>query len=169
MEYISSDTNVWIDFKTIDRLELPFKLPYIYLMNGESIDDELLNPPGIKSELEALGLRRTELTTKEIYLTETYMARYAKPSVYDCVAMAIAKNRNIVLLTGDGALRKAAHREGIIVRGTIGILDELYHAKLIDAYDYLDCLRKLAMHNGETVRLPKNELDKRISELLNRS
>ncbi len=26
MEYISSDTNVWLDFVTIDRLDYPFRL-----------------------------------------------------------------------------------------------------------------------------------------------
>ena len=43
MEFISSDTNVWIDFCTIDKFYLPFKLPYTYIMNNEAIEDELLN------------------------------------------------------------------------------------------------------------------------------
>lgn len=47
MQYISSDTNIWLDFMIINRLELPFRLPYIYLMNSEAMEDELLNPPGI--------------------------------------------------------------------------------------------------------------------------
>lgn len=28
MKLISSDTNIWLDFNTISKLELPFKLPY---------------------------------------------------------------------------------------------------------------------------------------------
>ena len=32
MEYISSDTNVWIDFNIISRMNLPFLLPYTYIM-----------------------------------------------------------------------------------------------------------------------------------------
>ena len=51
MEYISSDTNVWLDFVVIGRLELPFRLPYIYLMNQEAAEDELLNPPGLGEDL----------------------------------------------------------------------------------------------------------------------
>ena len=31
MEYISSDTNVWLDFMMIEQLELPFRLPYARL------------------------------------------------------------------------------------------------------------------------------------------
>lgn len=56
MEYISSDTNVWLDFVTIERLELPFKLPYIYLMNEDAVHNELLSPPELSEDLLALGL-----------------------------------------------------------------------------------------------------------------
>ena len=65
MEYISSDTNVWLDFVEIDRLNLPFRLPYVYLMNEETVDDELLSPPGLSGELLQLGLQKTELTEDE--------------------------------------------------------------------------------------------------------
>ena len=47
MEYISSDTNVWLDFVEIEKLNLPFQLPYIYIMNNETIEDELLNHQGL--------------------------------------------------------------------------------------------------------------------------
>lgn len=57
MEYISSDTNVWLDFMIIDRLELPFRLPYVYLMDGDAIEDELLNPPNIGSDMIVLHWR----------------------------------------------------------------------------------------------------------------
>lgn len=57
MEYISSDTNIWIDFVTIDRLELPFKFPYIYLMNQDAIEDEIRKPPGLGEKLIQLGFQ----------------------------------------------------------------------------------------------------------------
>ena len=44
MIYISSDTNVWLDFYIINRLDYPFRLPYIYIMNQDTIEDELLSP-----------------------------------------------------------------------------------------------------------------------------
>ncbi len=56
MEFISSDTNIWIDFKVINRLTLPFLLPYNYIMYFESMTSELLNPEGFKEELEEAGL-----------------------------------------------------------------------------------------------------------------
>lgn len=106
MEYISSDTNVWLDFATINK--------------------------------------------------------NIKPSLYDCVAMAIAKVRGITLMTGDGPLRKAAEQEGVAVVGTIGILDRLYDGAYIEKKEYADCLKALLENNGKKVRLPEQELQKRI-------
>ncbi len=107
MEYISSDTNVWIDFSIIGRTELPFRLSYIYIMNSDAINDELLPPVGLHTELLRLGLVSVELTIEEFNLAEKFGSCYPQLSVYDRVSLAIAKIRDIVLLTGDGALRKA--------------------------------------------------------------
>ena len=51
MEYVSSDTNVWIDFSIIGCLELPFLLPYTYIMNSDAIEDELLSPSVLRDDL----------------------------------------------------------------------------------------------------------------------
>lgn len=38
MEYISSDTNVWIDFSVVNELELPFRLPYLRTKSAKKAD-----------------------------------------------------------------------------------------------------------------------------------
>lgn len=162
MEYISSDTNVWIDFAAIDKLDLPFKLPYIYLMDREAIEDEMLNPPDIGKKLVNYGLCATEMTEEEFYLAEKFSDKYKKPSTYDCIALAIAKSRKLILLTGDKALRKAAQAEGVPVMGTIGILDQLLEGNYIAREDFQYCIRELLRHNGSKVRLPLSELNKRL-------
>lgn len=162
MTYISSDTNIWIDFMTIEKLELPFRLPYTFLMYKESIQNELLSPPNLKTRLLENGLTATELTIEEFYLAEEYGSKYIKLSVYDRIALAIAKNRRIILLTGDGALRKAAQQENVEVMGTIAVLDQLWNAHLITDGEYESSLRDLLDNNGKTVRLPKAELESRI-------
>lgn len=167
MEYISSDTNVWIDFQEIGKLELPFRLPYVYLMNDEAVEDELLSPPGFGSMLLQLGLQKTELMEDEFFLAEELASKYAKPSVYDCIALAIAKIRGLVLLTGDGALREAAAVEGVVVVGTIGILDRLHCGNYIGDKEYADCIQRLIEKNGGKVRLPKHELETRLQEVRN--
>lgn len=162
MKYISSDTNVWLDFATINRLEIPFKLPYTYIMNEDAITDELLSPKELRENLVRMGLQAVELTEEEFYLAEEYNAKYAKPSLYDCVALAIAKVRGIILMTGDGPLRKVALEEGVTVIGTIGILDRLYEGAYIDKEEYVNCLKALLENNGRRVRLPEKELQKRV-------
>ena len=82
MEFISSDTNVWLDFVTIDKLSLPFRLPYVYLMDEDTISDELLSPEGLSKSLVKLGLKATELTEEEFLLAEEYTEKYSKPSTY---------------------------------------------------------------------------------------
>lgn len=165
MEYISSDTNVWIDFSVINRIELPFCLPYAYIMNSDAIDDELLSPTGLREELLRCGLVSVELTAEEFNLAEEFGPRYPQLSIYDRIALAIAKVRNIVLLTGDGALRKAAKSEYVKILGTIGILDQLLDGNYIAENEYERCLLELQRHNGQVVRLPKSEINSRLQRL----
>ena len=146
------------------RLDLPFRLPYIYLMDNDAIDDELLNPPDISDRLVEMGLQRTELTEDEFMLAEELASKYAKPSLYDCIALAIAKVRGITLLTGDGPLRKAAKAEGVQVMGTIGVLDQLSEGRYIDLAEFMYCIDELLKHNGKKVRLPEKELRKRLEK-----
>lgn len=165
MQTISSDTNVWIDFRIINRLELPFHLPYIYIMYHESIDNELLNPKDLSYQLQQAGLQRVDITIEEFLLAEQYATRFPKLSIPDSIALAIAKERRITLLTGDRALRRAATAEDVPLLGTIGILDELYYGKYIPASEYIYCLEQLLHFNGGAIRLPTKELQKRLEKI----
>ena len=167
MDYICSDTNVWIDFSVIGKLELPFRLSYTYLMSRDAVEDELLSPPGLGRELVSNGLVPVEITIDEFLLAETYGTKYRRLSIYDRIALAIAKCRNITLLTGDGALRKAAKQEGVSVTGTLGLLDQLWGQKLMTVEEYQTTLMSLLDVNNGVVRLPEAELELRLSKLLN--
>lgn len=165
MEYISSDTNVWIDFMKIHRLALPFKLPYTYIMNKDAIEEELLSPSGLRDELIQCGLVGVTIQIEEFELAEKFGQKYIRLSIFDRIALSIAKFRNITLLSGDGALRKAALEEGVTVIGTIGILDQLYNGLFIDKTEYVFCLLELQKHNGHEVRVPKEELTLRLNRV----
>ena len=165
MEFISSDTNVWIDFMAIDKLKLPFRLSLKYLMNEDAINDELLSPEGMREQLLQLGLIATELAEKEFYCGLKMAELHPKLSQYDCSALAIAKHRGLVLMTGDAALRKAALSEGVSVIGTIGILDKLYVEEKISLKEYRECILLLIKVNGREVRLPMAELQHRLNKI----
>ena len=165
MEFISSDTNVWIDFMVIEKLDLPFRLPLEYLMNQDAIDDELLSPRNLKRKLLKLGLVPTELSDEEFFYGLNIAKNHSKLSKYDCSALAIAKKRKIILLTGDAELRKVAHTEGVTVIGTIGILDKILEEGEMTDEEYRDCILRLIKVNGREVRLPMVELQNRLKEI----
>ena len=163
MKYISSDTNIWLDFKAISQIALPFLLPYTYIMFEEALRKEIISPPELLKELEKLGLKGVELTTEEFYYALDLSLHYKKLSVYDRTALAIAKLRDIPLLTGDQPLREAAKSEGVRVFGTIGLLDELFLGHYISKGEYLLCLEAFLQHAER--RLPVEELQRRISKI----
>ncbi len=160
MNYISSDTNVWIDFSVIEKIELPFLLPDTYIMYKEALDTEVVSPPELVDELLKAGLKPVELTTEEFFYAAECMMRYPKISRFDSTALAIAKKRRIPLLTGDLSLRRAAQEEEVEILGTIGILDRLYYEKYINIEEYRFCLENLLKHDER--RLPAEEIKKRL-------
>lgn len=100
-------------------------------MNEDAITDELLSPPELGKELISYGLKPVGISIEEFELAQSYGEKYIKLSIYDRIALSIAKNRSITLLTGDGALRKASRQEGVQVIGTLGIVDQLLMRNLI--------------------------------------
>ena len=50
---------------------------------------------------------------------------YPRPSLRDLTSLVVARDAGVVLLTGDGALRKAAAKEGVEVHGVLWVLDRL--------------------------------------------
>ena len=144
MEFISSDTNIWIDFVTIQKTELPFRLPYVYIMCQEAIYNELLSPPGLGEKLVHYGLIPVDFTIDEFFLAEQYGKNYIKLSIYDRIALSIAKIRQITLLTGDKALRNAAKQENVSTIGTLGILDKLWEQGYISKNEFMFCLEELS-------------------------
>ena len=120
MDLISSDTNVWIDFATISRLTLPFLLPYTYLMHQDTIEHELLFPHGLAEALMKLGLKGVELTLEEFQLTEKYGSLYHRLSVFDCTALAIARE---LKHQDTGTVRQSIQNRGEGWMGHSGVLE----------------------------------------------
>ena len=163
MEFISSDTNIWLDFNTISRTDLPFRLPCTYIMYKEALRKEIICPPELLDRLQKSGLIGVDLTIDEFFYADELSKKYVKLSGYDRTALAVAKYRKIPLLTGDNPLRKAAVKEGVEVFGTIGLLDRLYEGEYINKLEYRFCLESFLEHKER--RLPTDELQKRIDSL----
>ncbi len=65
-------------------------------------------------------------------------------------------------MTGDKRLRKIAAEEGVTVRGTLWIFDELLRSEKISEDEYKRFMQELKRQNGSAIRLPEAEIDKRI-------
>lgn len=68
----------------------------------------------------------------------------------------------MILLTGDGRLRKVAIAEGVTVRGTLWVFDELLKTGKITEVEFKGYMSDLKKLNGGQVRLPEMEIDKRM-------
>ncbi|MGD9569114.1 MAG: PIN domain-containing protein [Sedimentibacter sp.] len=122
----------------------------------------MLTPPGIDKSLINYGLISLEITDEEFFYAINIRNRYPKLSGYDAIALAIAKVRSFILLTGDIRLRKAAADEDIGIRGTIWVFDELLRENIITEYEFDEFMKEIKRHNGKDIRLPEIEINKRI-------
>lgn len=120
---------------------------------------------GFREDLLEAGLVGVDITIEEFSLADSWGNIYPKLSIQDRIALDIAKQRNIVLLPGDMALRKAATKEGVSIMGTLGVLGRLYEGSYITSDEYEYCLSEFLRRNGGVVRLPNGELKKRLAGL----
>lgn len=160
--YISSDSNIWFDFNAPDRLDHPFRLGYELHISREAFDTELVEPITFRRELLAHGLQLVDMLDDELQLVLKYQQKYKRLSFYDALALAIAKNRRWILLTGDKSLVMAARRENVECHGTIWVYDQLTQAGKITPEERrraMDGLIEL-VEAGKR-RLPLEELKKR--------
>ena len=163
--YISSDTNIWIDFFEIKHVDHPFLLEHEFYLSNAAYKDELIKSEELRKTLLAFGLHLTDITDKEFEIAESYRKAYRRISLYDAFALAIAKTRSWILLTGDHPLRMAAEHEGIECHGVIWVYDELLRHDRISSDDFREAMQLLltAVQEGRC-RLPKDELIRRIEE-----
>lgn len=160
--FISSDTNVWIDFHEIGHLDHPFRLNFEYYISRDTFQEEFLKSESMKNDLMSLGLQLADVTDEEFMQAVAFQGRYQELSLYDTFALAIAKLRGWTLLTGDMPLRKAAVKEGVEVHGTIWVYDQLKIQGKMTEDEYDSVIGELidAVKNGHC-RLPMGELLKR--------
>jgi predicted nucleic acid-binding protein len=105
-----------------------FKLPYHFATPDILYYDELVEE---HENLLDTDLKILTLNSKTIKYTETIISIYPKASRNDLFALALAKQEQCPLLTGDAALRKAGQAEKIKILGTIWIIDELIKHHII--------------------------------------
>lgn len=153
-----TDTNIWIDLDADGIVQEMFQLPFQFVA-PDLVVEELKKPDG--GNLVLLGLRKEELTGDEVRLVGQLASRYPAPSRVDLSALALAKARGGVLLTGDRRLRKAAEQEKTPVHGTLWILEELVRRRIVTPPK---AARSLEEMRAKGSRLPSAECERRLKK-----
>jgi len=155
-QLLISDTNILIDMDEGGLLEAMFQLPFDFatpdILFAEELEDQHANLPG-------LGLIIKEVAPESMMYAAKLAARYARASRNDCLALALAKQEQCPLLTGDKALKLAAEKESTIAMGTIWLVGQMVKKRRINAEQARFAYR-LMQHNGR--RLPWSEAEKEL-------
>lgn len=121
-----------------------------------------MEPVSLREALLEYGLHLADLQNDELQTAYLFMKTYIHLSVHDSFALAIARHRGWVLLTGDKSLIKAAKRENVECHGTLWIYDQFTLLGKITKEEKnkaMDALIEEVL--AEKRRLPIDELRKR--------
>ena len=151
-----ADTSVLIDVQYGELVEAVMRLQYTWyapdLVLGEIEEAD-------KARWLALGLEERTLSGKQIEELFDLAEHYRGASVEDLAALVLAKAEGMVLVAGDGHLRKAAPVEGVEVHGTLWLLDRLRGRNVITKRQAREALEAIRAKGS---RQPPDEVEKRL-------
>ncbi len=117
---IVSDTSVLIDLERGKLLEAIFSLPHQFAVPDVLFDKEMQGEWG--EHLREMGLQVIEVSASGVLKAQMYRQQRMSLSVSDSFAMALAKEQQWLLLTGDGLLRELAREESVECHGLFWLL-----------------------------------------------
>lgn len=153
-----SDTSVLIDLERGGLMEALFTLPHEFAVPDVLYDHEMRGEWG--EGLVRRGLRVEEVSKEGVANALRYRQQRATLSVPDSFALALAKERQWLLLTGDGQLRDLADGENVECHGVLWLLDMMEEAGTPGIQPLHDGLATIATH--PRCRLPRREITIRI-------
>jgi hypothetical protein len=158
-----SDANILIDMIVGGLLDEIFKLDYEFGLPDVLFEYELREN---HADLPDKGLQVMALESAAVDDTGSLYQRHRSSgvSVNDCMALALAKQEDCPLLTGDSALRQVSILEDVEVRGTLWLVGELMETHVIavdQAAQAYDAMRT------DGSRLPWKEVNAQIKKFKN--
>ncbi len=158
MHLLISDANILIDMEegqlVLHFFQLPYEIAIPDILYFEEI--EKMHP-----HLPSMGLKIRNLNPETLIKAVEIINRYPKTSRNDCFALMLAIQDCCPLLTGDLELRKAAEKEGVIVNGTIWIVEQMIAYKIITKQTAFEAYTMMRKSNR---RLPWNEAIWRLQQ-----
>lgn len=159
-----SDANILIDMIVGGLLDDIFRLDYEFGLPDVLFEYELREN---HADLPQKGLQVLVLDETAVEDTGSLQQRHRSSgvSVYDCMTLALAKQKACPLLTGDAALRQVSILEDVEVRGTLWLVGDLIEEGVITV-DRAALAYEAMRDDGS--RLPWNEVDAQIKKFRNR-
>ncbi len=168
MQIVVYDTNIIIDLYDMDLLEVLEHSGWL-IHTTSIVMGELHRPQRSEVQVTLPGLCIHEYNSLEQYLAlQTYMdglEQKGNLSMADGSVLLLAKEINAMLCSNDGKLRTVARREGLLVKGSIGIVLLLLEQGVIDADKALSCIGKLQIFNSRIAPNLFEEATQKINEI----
>jgi hypothetical protein len=161
MRVLVSDTSILIDLERGALLRVAFALDVELVVPDLLYERELRDHGG--SDLIALGLRVESLEENEVQHAQEYRRANPRLALPDTFALALARDRNWILLTGDGPLRALANTEHVECHGVLWLIDRMHSESAADAGTLHAGLERIACH--PRCRLPRAEIAARLNRL----
>ncbi|MHB0859252.1 MAG: PIN domain-containing protein [Anaerolineae bacterium] len=150
-----ADASILFDLRNGHILTESTSLPYRFIV-PDAVFAELDAP--LRLAVQSLGFEIGDLKGKTILEIHALRPEHPRISVSDLFALFLARDRQAVLLTGARRLRGLAETRGLIVHGTLWVLDRLCAQRTLDTQSALAALERILALGG---RLPAGECQKR--------
>ncbi len=120
MHILVSDTSILIDIERAGLEDVLLRIGHTWVVPDALYAAELETWTGPRWKQR--GLQVLELTPEEAQFAQERFQQNRSVSLNDCFALALARKRQLTLLTGDGALRKLATEEAVECHGFLWLI-----------------------------------------------
>jgi predicted nucleic acid-binding protein len=149
------DSSVILDFYEVKSLSSLMGFPHRLITLDLMVYDLETPDP---SEINRAGIVSIE-TSVNIMNSMSECAEKHKVSIYDASLLLYAKETGSILLSGDKALRFAAKMEGVSIKGTLWVLEELVKKEILQSNQAVFILERMFLLGR---RLPPDEASSKI-------
>ncbi|MHB1294793.1 MAG: PIN domain-containing protein [Anaerolineae bacterium] len=151
-----ADASILFDLRNGRILAVAARLPYRFSIPDAVFWEELDAP--LRKTVQSLGFVVDGVEGTTIAELSLLRPKHPELSAPDLLAFFLARDRQAVLLTGDRRLRRLAETRGLVVHGTLWMLDELWKTSLLTSQAVLAAMERILALGG---RLPAEEYQKR--------
>lgn len=160
MLLLISDANILIDMESGQLMERLFQLPMQFAMPDILYWEEI--EPGTP-DLEVLGLKILEVRGEYVRYASELPDKYGTAlSPNDYLALALARQEDCPLLTGDQSLKIVARKEDVKVMGTVWLLQAMVENRLLSVDE---AIAALALMKESRRRLPWADAERILNGL----